>query len=481
MKRLMILTFVVMMTLTLPLAAQTRQEALLEYQANKRKALTEYQSNYRKACVDFMRKRWEAFNAEAPVIMPARKEPTEPVIKKRPDVDEKLTAAQPAKPELPAQPEAEPSKEPKPEVLPKPAPSPTVQPSKVDVTDKGNTKAVEQQRTTSSIPKPTAPKAVLATSNDPKTDTSKSLKFLFFGTECSVSFNSSHSINLLSISERAVADAWQSISSGKFDLIFEECKSLKEKLKLNDWGYYLLIKSVADACYGKDNPKSLLLQSFMMSEAGFKVRLARGDNRLWLLIAVNEKVYSRPFFRIDGGIFYLLENGSKASRYEVCNFSIPGERPLSLKIKDMPHLTYSSGKKIKRTDRKQNIEISITPNANLVEYMQAYPPCDWDIYASAKFTTHTSTNVFHALRQKIQGKSEVEAVQTLLTFVHNAFPYRTDAQQFGIERTLFAEELFAYEYSDCEDRSILFARLVRELVGLDVVLLNYPEHIAAAV
>ena len=68
-----------------------------------------------------------------------------------------------------------------------------------------------------------------------------------------------------------------------------------------------------------------------------------------------------------------------------------------------------------------------------------------------------------------------------LHYLHRAFPYKTDEAQFGIERTLFAEEMYYYPYSDCEDRSILFARLVKDLLGLDVVLLYYPAHIAAAV
>ena len=52
----------------------------------------------------------------------------------------------------------------------------------------------------------------------------------------------------------------------------------------------------------------------------------------------------------------------------------------------------------------------------------------------------------------------------LLHYLHRAFPYKTDEAQFGVERTLFAEEMFHYPYSDCEDRSILFARLVRDLM-----------------
>lgn len=51
----------------------------------------------------------------------------------------------------------------------------------------------------------------------------------------------------------------------------------------------------------------------------------------------------------------------------------------------------------------------------------------------------------------------------------------------GGDRAFFAQETLYYPYSDCEDRAILFSRLVRDLVGLDVVLLYYPGHLATAV
>ena len=45
----------------------------------------------------------------------------------------------------------------------------------------------------------------------------------------------------------------------------------------------------------------------------------------------------------------------------------------------------------------------------------------------------------------------------------------------------FAEESLYYPYCDCEDRSILFSRLVRDLLGLKVILVYYPGHLATAV
>ena len=69
----------------------------------------------------------------------------------------------------------------------------------------------------------------------------------------------------------------------------------------------------------------------------------------------------------------------------------------------------------------------------------------------------------------------------LLRFVQTAFEYQTDDEQFGREKYLIPDETLYYGICDCEDRSILFAHLVRKLVGLPVVGLDYPGHIATAV
>ena len=41
--------------------------------------------------------------------------------------------------------------------------------------------------------------------------------------------------------------------------------------------------------------------------------------------------------------------------------------------------------------------------------------------------------------------------------------------------------MFFYPYSDCEDRAVLFSRLVDMLTGLPGIGLSYPGHVAAAV
>ena len=75
----------------------------------------------------------------------------------------------------------------------------------------------------------------------------------------------------------------------------------------------------------------------------------------------------------------------------------------------------------------------------------------------------------------------MDAVNVLLRFVQTGFSYLTDSEQFGREKFMFPEETLSYPYSDCEDRSFLFAYLVSSLLGLDVIGLDYPGHVATAV
>ena len=449
-----------------PLPAQSRREALLEYQARRRQAYTEFRDNYRKACADFMRKRWEAFRAEAPVPLPDRREPDQPVTR-QPDAPaaptqdripyDKVTdlpeppaaAATPAVPDKPASGKDGPGRR-----------DAAVRGTATDGTSKSGT-------------------AVEVTSAAPAVDASKACRFAFYGTDCSVSLSAKHRFRLASLQEGSVANAWERVAGGSYDAAAAECARLKKAMQLNDWGYYDLVRTLGDAFCGAKSDESVVLQSFLMAEAGYKVRLARGDGRLYLLLAIDGQVYGRPYFRIDGQVFYILDDVPRASSYGICNFSIPGERPLSLAMPVPPLFAQKPAAPAVRNGA--GIETSVTVNRNLMDFYTNYPPCYWSVYASTALTPAVSGQLYPALRAALAGKSEYEAANLLLHYLHRAFAYKTDDAQFGAERTFFAEEMFHYPYSDCEDRSILFARLVKDLLRLKVVLLYYPSHIATAV
>jgi hypothetical protein len=129
----------------------------------------------------------------------------------------------------------------------------------------------------------------------------------------------------------------------------------------------------------------------------------------------------------------------------------------------------------------RQVSMKLGYDRRMVEYMAAFPQMDFEIYFATNGSTAARSPLLQTLRQKIQGMSEVDAVNFLLAFVQKGFAYQTDEEQFGYEKYFYVEETLHYPYSDCEDRSVMFTWLVRQLLGLKTVGLHYPGHMTTAV
>jgi hypothetical protein len=125
--------------------------------------------------------------------------------------------------------------------------------------------------------------------------------------------------------------------------------------------------------------------------------------------------------------------------------------------------------------------ITVPVNRNAIAYYEFYPQTDFPVYPTAKGSEATLEALKSQLRAVISGKTPTDAARILLRFVQTAFAYKTDQDQFGREKWMMPEETLYYPYSDCDDRAILYAYLVRELLGLEVVGLLYPSHLTTAI
>lgn len=227
MKRYLIL--LLSLFFAVPLAAQSRREALLEYQARRRQAYAEFQDNYRKACADFMRKRWEAFRSEAPVPLPERKEPPQPVVK-QPD-----ESAAPTQDRIPYKEVVEAPVRTVPETPATPAaPEVPGAPEEPDGPKAPDAPAEPKLPGTKKDGDRTPPAATGKGGPAPAVVTSRPYRFTFYGTECSVSLAAKHRFKLASLQENSVADAWERVAGGAYDPVAKECRELKEQLRLND-------------------------------------------------------------------------------------------------------------------------------------------------------------------------------------------------------------------------------------------------------
>lgn len=222
---------------------------------------------------------------------------------------------------------------------------------------------------------------------------------------------------------------------------------------------------------------------YILTQSGYKVRIAKAGTRLVLLLPSTYSIYKYPYLNIRGVNYYLVDSSLGKTTVNIFDQEFPKEQYFSLRIHDLPVLPVNiTANRHFQSKYNQEIAADISVNKNLIDFYNDYPLSGhWDIYSNIALSQQAKEQLYPVLKQSIAGKCLPDAANILLHFVQTAFKYATDEEQFGTERPLFADETMFYPYSDCEDRAILYSILVRELLGLDVVLLHYPGHLATAV
>ncbi len=288
------------------------------------------------------------------------------------------------------------------------------------------------------------------------------------------------------IDKKSISNFWGTLGSANYEPILEQSLELKNRLTLNDWGYASFLYRMGKDIYGRNANESVLFTWFMMTKAGYQAKVGYDQDYVYLLLPADNQLFNTKFFRIDGLTHYAVKlDNTSATPSSI--FTYDGTYPeankkMDLNIDSHPRINKSLiEKNLAFKYNNEQYEIPVQVNRNVVAFYELYPVTDLDIYFSASISPEAKSTLLSSLAPVIKGKSETESVNILLRFVQTAFSYQTDQEQFGHEKYLLPEETLFYPYSDCEDRSILFSMLVKELTGLDVVGIRYPGHLAAAV
>ena len=314
----------------------------------------------------------------------------------------------------------------------------------------------------------------------------KKVSVSYYGTLLTLPFPANETLKLKALKENALADAWQQLSQPAYDATVKYALTMRSSKKLCDWAYLDALRSITEKQYGKTN-EAVLMQAYLMSQSGYRIRMAMGSGKLHLLIASNYFIYNMNFFLLGDTRFYVIDGCNDQSMH-ICEGKFDGEKSLAMQIGQLPLLGMEATQPRKMTSAK-GLTATASVNKNLLDFFSAYPVSQivnnhtsrWAAYANTPIEQAVKDQLYPPLQRAISGKSEVEAVYLLLNWVQTAFEYGYDDKIWGHDRAFFAQETLYYPYSDCEDRAILFSRLVRDLTGLEVVLLYYPRHLAAAV
>lgn len=315
----------------------------------------------------------------------------------------------------------------------------------------------------------------------------KTVDFSFYGLKPQVRVPQKSGLRIFDVSPRSISEGWKELSGGGWDAALADCLEIRERQQLSDWAYLQLLHTLSESVESDKNAATLLC-AYLFCQSGYKMRLAENGGKLVMLFGSRHHIYQTPFYVIDDESFFPYADRSWS--LNICDVPFKGEKPLSLIIDGYQLLgdELSEPREIK-SKRYPDMNVVSRVPLKLLDFFETYPPSaigdnplsQWGMYAEAPLSKATTQLIYPVLKEKLAGSTELEAANKLLNWIQTGLEYEYDDVVWGDDRAFFAEETLFYPYCDCEDRAILFSRLVRDLLGLDVALIYYPGHMAAAV
>ena len=317
----------------------------------------------------------------------------------------------------------------------------------------------------------------------------------FYGREVPLQFDEKLKVRSAGIEEKNVADYFSKIAKCRAETkaLWDELSGVVDNFGLNEWGYFCLLRTMSEKMFTDVNDRVLFCFYMLRNEGNFKTRVARGKDsgKLTLLIALDnsKEVYSYTFFRFeDNGKgekpvkYYTVYGGGNAQEpvysYSFCEQDVDR--------KEM-HLDFDKTLNMGECDMDRKLRLTKDRSVTLpynkahMAYLNDVPMTVFPIYFVSPVAIEAQRELQKSFNEMRADYTPAQFIQMLLHFVQTAFEYKTDEEQFGYEKYFYPEEVIGYPYSDCEDRSAMFAWLVQKYTNAKVIGLQYEGHIATAV
>jgi len=308
----------------------------------------------------------------------------------------------------------------------------------------------------------------------------KRVNFDFYGVNVKLLYNPKLHYHIPVVDKNSLSKYWNYASSHEVEILLKQLRSYKEQIRLNDWHLYLFVQELSKHI-AQDRNNANLLTWFLMNKMDYDIQLGFNQTQVVLLPRILQQMFTAMRYMIGGYNYWnLLDNRSLAVYATPAHRA--GGKGLNLAYNSVPNLPLNAKRKILSfNDNGQHYNISLTYNENIARLYDNYPTLEWKYLFKTPVSNEIKQSLYPQLLTIMKNKTELQAVNFLLHLTQLSFKYKTDHEQFGREKYFFFEESLYFPYNDCEDRSIFFGKLVKELLGLNVVALHYPNHLATAV
>jgi hypothetical protein len=248
---------------------------------------------------------------------------------------------------------------------------------------------------------------------------------------------------------------------------------------MDDMAYLLLVKKVSERYYGQ-TVEAKLFQYVVLKQKGYRTILGFSEDQLTTYAHLDFKVHNVLFVTHQGLTF---TDVSFTKNSEPCIESLfepsKGGRAITMNEKRPPFFNALESKyQIYFEFEGMIYQFQGKLNQSLVAYYQELPDVEFgQVYLNYQFSDLAKQGLIKDLKEATNGMFTSKKIDFLLQFAQHAFVYKADLEAYGSEKFAFPEEILANAYADCEDKSVMFAYLAKEVLELpSVALIYYLDH-----
>lgn len=284
-----------------------------------------------------------------------------------------------------------------------------------------------------------------------------------------------------------ISSILESIDLVLLDNYLVELKSIRKRLKLDDWGFLELIKKVIkiELQYETDFVITVVTFRFLY-EMNYGVKLFYNACRVNIYgkMDFDSLLLNKYNFSFKGVIYQdvfgyrgLFTCNERAFMYD----NLPEKKERSIKIGlNSPQVICRNiiEKEMRVTTSDSVYKIKLFLDSSLMNYFDHIP----DMYPNVLHLKNGLSDdakkaLYPPFKHILKNKNLKESLDFLLLFCQeNIIPLADSLTERG-DRTIVPEETLFLGYGDCQDKSLLFAKLVNDLLKLKTVAFIYPEHV----
>ncbi|HIC44104.1 MAG TPA: hypothetical protein EYO73_07380, partial [Sulfurimonas sp.] len=282
----------------------------------------------------------------------------------------------------------------------------------------------------------------------PQSQNLKTLYLKYFGVDLQINYDKSMLIDMKrNITKDDITLAWDNLAQSEYKPTIKALEMISSKLKLNAWAEYLLVKKVSQGLY-QDKNEAKIFSWFTLLKMGYDAHIAYESHNIILLLPIKGNLYNTSYYTLNKKKYYAIDyyaKGKLGSIMTYDNIYEGASKSIEFSLKNLPLFNVKKVNKVLvfRLENK-NKYIPLSYDQNLLEFFQSYPQVSYSHYFSSSDSSLLKNSLIRSFKPLLEGKTQSEALDIILNFVQNAFKYKVDDKQFGMEKVMFPSESVFY-------------------------------------